>query len=108
MEDEDYSRLYKSMLDSYRMQAGIQKSGSGYPREAVQDAYESGCRTTRIKIVEDTVKFFKLEYSLGKNIMELMNSRDANDHIIAINMLISSAKDSIKNEVLSEINKTKE
>jgi hypothetical protein len=87
MEDKDLIEIIKMMsANSY----------NNYPREAITESYVQGCKDTRIEFVESIIGFFKLEYSLGKQIMELMRS-DKDNQIIAFNMLISSAKDSIKN-----------
>ena len=88
---------------------GPNSTQSSFPVEALYESFRQGEKTgvliAREILVEDIVKFFKLDYSLGVEIMTLIKSKDDDNLKMAMIMLISACKSSIKDEILEELNK---
>lgn len=55
-------------------------------------------------LIENIVKFFKLDFGTGQEIINLICTKDPANNLIAINMLLTEVKDKIKQEIISEIN----
>ena len=85
------------------------KSNDDYLGVSNKSIHDRGKRVgefeASVRVMEDVVKFFGLDYSLGTEIMELFKTNDANNKVVAVNMLIGACKSSIKDEILEEINK---
>lgn len=58
---------------------------------------------SHINVITECIKFFKLDYATGKNILDLCNSENVNDHLIGINCLFNEIKDKLKEEIIKEL-----
>ena len=56
------------------------------------------------KLIENIIKYFKIDFGTGQEILNLSLSKDESNKIIAINMLLSEVKDKIKQEIIEQIN----
>ena len=78
---------------------------SSSPNNIYAQGMKQGEYAASVRVIENVVKFFGLDYSLGTEIMELFKTHDSNNKVVAVNMLIGACKSSIKDEILEEINK---
>lgn len=60
-------------------------------------------KNCNIEIITGVIRFFKLDYATGEEILNLMNSGDESNELVATTMLFASVKESLKEEIIKEI-----